>query len=138
MTDYSPPFSSQRRTVAWAELSTRKFDLLIVGGGITGAGLARAAAGHGLRVALVEQGDFASGTSSRTSRLIHGGLRYLMHGQVTLVRDSLREQGRLACAAPHLIRPLAVLLPLYGKSRVRRLAYRGGMEVYKHMQPHDS
>ena len=72
------------------QLRTQPFDLLIIGGGIVGAGLARDAAMRGLRAALVEQGDFASGTSSKTSKLIHGGLRYLEHGHLGLVHESLR------------------------------------------------
>lgn len=128
-------FLPPSREATLNELSGAPFDLLIVGGGITGAGVARHAAGCGLRVALVEQGDFASGTSSRSSRLIHGGLRYLMHGQMQLVRRSLCEQQHLASIAPHLVRPLPVLLPLYGKSFSRRWAYRGGMQIYKRLRP---
>ncbi len=128
-------FLPPSRQAALNQLSGTSFDLLIVGGGITGAGVARHAAGCGLRVALVEQGDFASGTSSRSSRLIHGGLRYLMHGQLQIVRRSLCEQQCLASIAPHLVRPLPMLLPLYGKSFSRRWAYRGGMQIYKRLRP---
>jgi glycerol-3-phosphate dehydrogenase len=78
-----------------AELSRRTFDVLVIGGGITGAGIARDAALRGLRVALVDKGDFASGTSSRSSRLIHGGVRYLEHGYLHLVFEASAERRRL-------------------------------------------
>jgi glycerol-3-phosphate dehydrogenase len=127
---------AQERDQRLARLSAEQFDVLIVGGGITGAAIARHAACSGLRVALVEQGDFASGTSSRSSRMIHGGLRYLKNGQLRLVYDSLREQQRLAEIAPHLVRPLRMLIPLYQRSFINRCAHYGGMSLYKAMQPH--
>lgn len=119
-------------------LASQTFDVLVVGGGITGAAIARHAACAGLRVALVEQGDFASGTSSRSSRLIHGGLRYLKSGQVGLVYRAQREQQRLANLAPHLVKPLRILFPLYGRSFLSRWAHRGGMRAYRVLQPFDS
>src|SRR5262249_42677677 len=82
------------------------FDLLLLGGGITGAGVALDAALRGLRVGLIDKGDFAAGTSSASSKLVHGGLRYLELGDVRLVREALRERGRLLRNAPHLVRPL--------------------------------
>jgi glycerol-3-phosphate dehydrogenase len=88
------------------------FDLAIIGGGINGVGIARDAAGRGLKVVLVEQNDLASGTSSASSKLIHGGLRYLEHGALRLVRSALREREILLRMAPHLIRPLRFVLPL--------------------------
>src|SRR3984885_2835478 len=88
------------------------FDIAIVGGGINGAGLARDAAGRGLRVLLVEMNDLASGTSSASSKLIHGGLRYLEHGALRLVREALTEREVLLRMAPHLIRPLRFVFPL--------------------------
>ena len=91
-----------------------KFDIAIIGGGITGAGIARDAALRGLSVALLEKGDFGSGTSSKSSRMIHGGLRYLRQRHVSLVRESLRERGVLLKIAPHLVRPFPFLLPVYG------------------------
>lgn len=94
-------------------LGYQPFDLLIVGGGIVGAGIARDAAMRGLKVALVEQGDFASGTSSKTSKLIHGGLRYLEHGHLRLVFESLRERHILRAIAPALVHPLSLMLPVY-------------------------
>src|SRR5262245_14364617 len=87
------------------------FDLAIVGGGINGAGIARDAAGRGLRVLLVEQNDLASGTSSASTKLIHGGLRYLEHGWLRLVREALIEREVMLRMAPHLIRPMRFVLP---------------------------
>ena len=93
------------------------FDLAIIGGGINGAGIARDAAGRGLRVLLVEQNDLASGTSSASTKLIHGGLRYLEHGALGLVRKSLAEREILLRSAPHIIRPMRFVLPLNKKLR---------------------
>src|SRR5262245_9548 len=89
------------------------FDLLILGGGITGAGVALDAALRGFRIALIDKGDFASGTSSASSKLIHGGLRYLEHGDFRLVYEALHERGRLLRNAPHLVHPLRFILPFY-------------------------
>jgi len=101
------------RAALLARLGVQRFDVLIIGGGIVGAGIARDAAMRGLKVALIEQGDFASGTSSKTSKLIHGGLRYLEHGQFRLVFESLRERHTLRQIAPSLVHPLSLLLPVY-------------------------
>jgi glycerol-3-phosphate dehydrogenase len=101
------------RSALLAQLGARSFDVLIIGGGIVGAGIARDAAMRGLKVALIEQGDFASGTSSKTSKLIHGGLRYLEHARVRLVFESLRERKILRSIAPECVRPLSLLLPIY-------------------------
>jgi glycerol-3-phosphate dehydrogenase len=105
------------------------FDLAIIGGGINGAGIARDAAGRGLRVLLVEQGDLASGTSQASSKLVHGGLRYLEHGALRLVRAALREREVLLRMAPHLIRPLRCVLPLDQRYR-SPLLLRLGLFVY--------
>ena len=105
------------------------FDLAVIGGGINGAGIARDAAGRGLRVVLVEQNDLASGTSSASSKLIHGGLRYLEHGEFRLVREALREREVLLRAAPHLIRPLRFVLPL-NAARRSAVLLRLGLLVY--------
>ncbi len=87
------------------------YDLAIIGGGINGVGIARDAAGRGLRVVLAEQNALASGTSSASTKLIHGGLRYLEHGAVRLVRESLIEREVLLRMAPHIIRPMRFVLP---------------------------
>src|SRR5438270_52724 len=100
-----------RRDVAG--LAERCFELLVFGGGITGAGVALDAATRGLSVALIDKGDFASGTSSASSKLVHGGLRYLEQGDFRLVHEALVERGRLLRNAPHLVRPLRFVLPFY-------------------------
>ena len=104
------------------------FDLAIIGGGINGTGLARDAAGRGLRVLLVEMNDLASGTSSASTKLIHGGLRYLEHGAFRLVREALDEREVLLRMAPHVIRPLRFMLPLPGMRSP--LLLRFGLFIY--------
>ena len=105
-----------------------EFDIVVVGGGATGVGVALDAAARGYRVALCEQHDFGKGTSSRSTKLIHGGVRYLQQGNVGLVRDSLRERGRLRKNAPHLVQTLPVLVPLY--AWWEPTYYRLGLKVY--------
>lgn len=119
-----------QRATRWARLSAERFQVLVIGGGIVGAGIARDAAMRGLRVALIEQGDFASGTSSKTSKLVHGGLRYLEHGQFRLVAESLRERQTLRTIAPGLVHPLAIMLPLYAGSSRHPAAVRVGLWLY--------
>ncbi|NNN21660.1 MAG: FAD-dependent oxidoreductase, partial [Acidimicrobiales bacterium] len=97
------------------KLASVEFDLLVIGGGITGCGVALDAASRGLKVALVDKGDIASGTSSKSSKLVHGGLRYLQQQEVALVYESLAERQRLLKNAPHLVEPLPFLIPLFGK-----------------------
>ncbi len=104
-------------------------DLLVTGGGINGAGIARDAAGRGLSVCLVEQDDLASHTSSASTKLVHGGLRYLEHGELRLVRESLAERERLLAIAPHIVRPLRFVLPYVDGLRPRWLL-RLGLFVY--------
>jgi len=111
-------------------LGDRTVDLLVIGGGIVGAGIARDAALRGLSVALVEQDDFGSGTSSRPTRLIHGGLRYLEQFDFGLVRSDMRERETLLGIAPHLVFPLPFLLPLYRPSLFYQLKLRIGMQLY--------
>lgn len=96
-------------------LGDTAFDVLVIGGGVTGAGVALDAASRGLRTALVERDDFASGTSSKSSKLVHGGLRYLQNGDVRLVYEALRERQRLRHNAPHLVRLLPFLIPIFSK-----------------------
>ena len=103
-----------------ALLTEGKFDLLVIGSGITGAGVAHDAAARGMKVALVDKGDFASATSSASSKLIHGGLRYLEHAQFHLVHESPSERRRLLRNAPHLVKPLRFILPFYRQSRLPR------------------
>lgn len=118
------------RAAARRRFSVESFDVAIVGGGITGAGIARDAALRGLRVALLEARDFASGTSSRSSRLVHGGVRYLEHGHLHLVFESSRERRTLLRIAPHLVRPLAFTWPVYQGARVSRTRLSLGLGLY--------
>jgi glycerol-3-phosphate dehydrogenase len=114
-------------------LSGEQFDLLVIGGGITGCGVARDAAMRGLRVALFEGDDFASGTSGRSSRLIHGGIRYLERAQLHLVHESIRERQTLLRIAPHIVKPLAFTWPIYRGARVGKLKLSAGLLVYQLM-----
>src|SRR5437667_1855985 len=118
------------RRPALSDLAAGAFDILVIGGGIIGCGVARDAALRGLRVALVEQHDFGSGTTSRSTRLIHGGLRYLELYDFGLVREDLRERETLMRIAPHLVRPLPFLVPMYRPSAYQRLRLRAGMLLY--------
>jgi glycerol-3-phosphate dehydrogenase len=111
-------------------LRDETFDLLILGGGITGAGVALDAALRGFRVALIDKGDFASGTSSASSKLVHGGLRYLEHRDFRLVYEALHERGYLLRNAPHLVRPLRFLLPFYDGARLPPWKWRAGLLLY--------
>lgn len=113
-----------------AALDGARADLLVIGGGITGAGVARDAAMRGLSVVLVEAHDLAFGTSSRSSRLIHGGIRYLEHGQLGLVFEALAERAVLRRLAPHLVHPLPFLFPVYEGDRVPLWKLRLGMLLY--------
>lgn len=111
-------------------MSTEEFDLAVIGGGINGAGIARDAASRGLKVALVEANDFASGTSSRSSKLIHGGVRYLENFEFGLVFEALAERALLFKMAPHLVHPLRFIIPVYKNSRVGLWKMRLGMWLY--------
>jgi glycerol-3-phosphate dehydrogenase len=124
------PDALDRRARDLERLASETFDLVIVGGGITGAGALLDAATRGLRAALVEQDDIAIGTSSRSSRLIHGGLRYLEQLRFGLVREALAERARLLRLAPHLVRLETFLFPLYGRPMVHRSFYGAGMLLY--------
>jgi glycerol-3-phosphate dehydrogenase len=124
------PFSQATRASALAAMSSEAVDLLILGGGITGAGIARDAALRGIRTALVDQGDFGGATSSRSSRLIHGGLRYLEHGNFHLVFEASHERRVLLRIAPHLVRPLPFLFPVYRGARVPAWKLELGMWLY--------
>lgn len=111
-------------------IASESYDLLVIGGGIIGAGIARDAALRGWRVLLVDKGDFANGTSSRSSKLIHGGLRYLENGELKLVREACGERRSLLEIAPHLVWPLPLVLPVY-RGRGRPLwQVRAGLELY--------
>src|SRR5215207_7990419 len=120
----------RERAANLERLAAETFDVVVVGGGVTGAGCALDAATRGLSVALVEQRDLAAGTSSRSSKLIHGGLRYLEQRNVALVAEALRERGlMMATLCPHLIRPVSFLYPL--RHRAWERAYVGaGVALY--------
>jgi len=107
------------------------FDLLVVGGGITGAGIARDAARRGLKVAIVEMNDVAFGTSSRSSKLIHGGLRYLEQYEFSLVFESVSERRILQDIAPHLVNPLGFLFPVYKSARKPLWMINTGIRLYE-------
>jgi glycerol-3-phosphate dehydrogenase len=123
-----PAFSAETRAAGLGRMAERTFDVLVIGGGITGAGIALDAASRGLSVALVEKADFASGTSGRSSRLIHGGVRYLEHGEIGLVRECLRERKVLLRLAPHLVRPVPMYL--LAPSAQERALYGVGLTGY--------
>ena len=106
------------------------FDVIVVGAGINGAAIGREAALHALRVLILDQGDLCSGTTSWSSRLIHGGLRYLEHGEISLVNESLDERERLLKSAPHLVEPLGLYIPIYASGRRRPWQIRAGMILY--------
>ena len=106
-----PPLAFDRAAML-RRLAEDPFDVLVIGGGITGVGCALDAASRGLRTALVERDDFASGTSSKSSKLVHGGLRYLQQGDVRLVYEALHERHRLRRNAPHLVSVLPFMIPI--------------------------
>jgi glycerol-3-phosphate dehydrogenase len=125
-----PVFDRDARATALARLAREQFDVLVVGGGITGAGVAREAALQGFSVALVEARDFASGTSSRSSKLIHGGLRYLQQGEVGLVREAATERRTLRRIAPHLTVTAPMLVPVYGRTSAGVYKLRVGLGLF--------
>ena len=124
------PVALRQREHALGVLADERLDVLVIGGGINGAAIARDAALRGLRVALVERDDFAAGTSSRSSRLIHGGLRYLEYGYLHLVFESSRERRLLLELAPHLVRPLPFTWPVYDGARVPKWKLGAGLFLY--------
>lgn len=133
MLPYRPPLR---------EWTSKPFDVIIIGGGINGAGIARDAALRGFRVALFEQADYASGTSSRSSKLVHGGVRYLEQGHLPLVYEASQERQTLLRIAPHLVRPLPFLFPVYRGSRWGIFFLDAGMWLYdllslsRNIRPH--
>ena len=120
----------ERRAADLDALSRETWDVVIVGGGIVGSGALLDATSRGLRAALVEQEDIASGTSSRSSRLIHGGLRYLEQFRFGLVREALAERSRLLTLAPHLVHLEPLLFPIYGMPYLSKAFYDAGLTLY--------
>ena len=127
-----PPPTPFRRADMLERLEAEDFDLLVIGGGITGTGVALDAASRGLRTALVERDDFASGTSSKSSKLVHGGLRYLQQGEIRLVYEALRERERLRKNAPHLVKVLPFMIPILTRDGVvsRKIARAMGSAMW--------
>jgi len=123
-------FSHETRSKNIAAMATGPIDLLVIGAGITGAGIARDAAMRGFRTAVIDKGDFASGTSSHSSRLVHGGLRYLEHRQFRLVFEASRERRVLLKIAPHLVWPRSFLFPVHEGARISRLKLAAGLWLY--------
>lgn len=123
-------FSAETRRADLDAMAAAPLDLLVVGGGITGAGIARDAALRGIRTGLVEAADFGSGTSGRSTRLVHGGLRYLEHGWLRLVFEASRERRILMHIAPHLVRPVPFLFPVHKGGRVSRGRLAAGLWLY--------
>src|SRR5438445_1399403 len=117
------------RAAALRRLADERFDVLVIGGGITGAGVALDAVTRGLRTGLVERKDLASGTSSKSSKLVHGGLRYLQQGEIRLVYEALAERQRLRYTAPHLVKLLPFLIPLFGSGGVVNPKLKRAMSV---------
>ena len=119
----------ERREQTWQQLHG-PWDVLVIGGGITGAGVLMEAARRGLRAALVERGDFASGASSRSSKLVHGGLRYLKDGRIGLARESVREREALLREAPGLVEPISFVMPHYCGRKPGRASVSAGLALY--------
>jgi glycerol-3-phosphate dehydrogenase len=140
-------FSPEGRARALEEMAKARLDILVVGGGITGAGIARDAALRGWKVGLVERADFAFGTSSRSSKIIHGGVRYLEYGQFLLVRESARERRVLRRIAPHLVHPIPFLYPAFaddtywlikvGLTLFDAMARASAAERHRNLDPED-
>src|SRR4051812_13121302 len=112
-------------------LDGQRFQIIVIGGGINGVAIARECAGAKRKTLLLEQADFGAGTTSRSTRIIHGGLRYLEHGEIAMVRESLRERQRLLHERPNLVRPLHFLLALGADTRRSALQVRIGLWLYR-------
>ncbi len=128
------PWAEGWREVAWTALK-QPWDVIVIGGGITGAGILALAAGMGLRALLLEQDDFAAGASSRSSKLVHGGLRYLKHMQLKLTRESVQERQRLLRVAPGLVAPMNFIYPVYQGDKPGAWMLEFGLGVYTHLAP---
>ncbi len=124
-------FSFNTRRVFWDDLQNQIFDIIIVGGGITGAGIALDAASRGLKVLLVEKNDFASGTSSRSTKLVHAGIRYLKNAEFKMVQDVGKERLIIAKNAPHLAKSIEVVLPVFNFSAVKKWQLKIGMLLFE-------
>lgn len=114
-------------------LKTTDYDLIVIGGGVTGAGVAREGAMRGLKVALIEKQDFAAGTSSRSSKLAHGGIRYLAHGDMDLVKEATTERNWMLAHIPHLLRPIPFLFVAWEGSSYKMRDIKGATKIYDHL-----
>ena len=123
-------FSSFNREWILKDMTTIQFDLLIIGGGITGCGIALDAASRGMKVALVEMQDFAAGTSSRSTKLVHGGLRYLKQFEVKMVAEVGKERSIVFENGPHVTKPLWMLLPIYKEGTYGKVTTSFGLRIY--------
>src|ERR1044072_5734256 len=123
-------FSHTTRSTILSKFKSEQFDLLVIGGGITGAGIALDAASRGLKTALIEKSDFAFGTSSRSTKLIHGGLRYLKQLEFGLVKEVGSERAIVHNLAPHLVIPEKMLLPLFEKKGLGYWLTSIGLKIY--------
>src|SRR5215207_8722774 len=117
-------------------LSARDWDLIVIGGGITGAGILREAARLGLKALLVERNDFASGTSSHSSKLIHGGLRYFLQGQLRMMRESLKARQHLICDGSPLVKPVGYLHAIYKGDKITSFIFESGIRTYALLHGH--
>ena len=123
-------WSVRERADALQKAERDGVDLLIIGGGITGAGILRDAASRGLSALVVERGDFASGTSGRSTKLIHGGLRYIAQGQLAMTRESCRERDLLLRLNPHLVRPIPFVWPVFEGAKMPMWQVRAALSIY--------
>src|SRR6478752_1256790 len=123
-------FSSQTRSNKLVDMTQNQYDLLVIGGGITGSGIALDATHRGMKTALVEMQDFAAGTSSRSTKLVHGGLRYLKQFEVKMVADVGKERAIVYENAPHVTHPEWMLLPIYKKGSFGKNSTSLGLKVY--------
>jgi len=127
------PFSVTRRSSILSEMQEQTVDLLIIGGGITGAGIALDAASRGMRAALVEMQDFAAGTSSRSTKLVHGGLRYLKQLEIGVVAEVGKERAIVYENGPHVTTPEWMLLPLYAGGTFGKFSTSLGLRLYDYL-----
>lgn len=132
---YRSPWTPGWRDQVWSRLGKEAWGLIIVGGGITGAGILALAARSGIQALLVEKGDFGSGTSSRSSKMVHGGLRYLKQFQIKLTRESVRERQMLLQAAPGLVEPLGFIYPVYEGEKPSPWVIEIGLGIYTRLAP---
>ncbi len=127
---FSKSWNFKNRDNIIRKLQDTEYDILIIGGGITGAGIAREAAMRGLKVGLVEMQDFASGTSSRSTKLAHGGLRYLAYGELDLVKEATTERNWMRAHIPHLIRPVPFLWVNWKEDTLNKQSIESALKLY--------